>query len=130
MASVACSRRSGGRLHDVALGHATVVGVHCVTTTGLEVLDVAKSKLTATILISLELGYGSIGCLGSIESDDTSPSGAAAWFVLDLSLLNFTDCPEQLDQVLVAGGPRELQKMSASPDQEKGEVARECSKLG
>lgn len=86
-----------------------MVGVHRVTTAGLEVLDVAESELTATVLISLELGYGSIGCLGSIESDNTSSSGAAARFVLDLGLLDFADRPEQLNQVLIAGGPRELQ---------------------
>ena len=87
-----------------------MIGVHCVTSAGLEVLDVAKSELTATVLISLELGYGSIGCLGSIKSDNTSSSGAAARFVLNFGLLNFTDRPEQFDQVLVASRPRELQE--------------------
>lgn len=87
-----------------------MVGVHCVTSAGLEVLDVAKPKLTTTVLISLELGYGSIGCLGSIKANNTSSSGAAARFVLDFSLLNFTDRPEQLDQVLVASGPGKLRK--------------------
>lgn len=98
-----------GQLHDVALGHATVVGVHCVAAAaGLKVLDVAEPELTATVLVSLELGYGSVSCLGGIKSDDTSASGATAWFVLDLGLLDFTDRPEQLDQVLIAGGPRKL----------------------
>lgn len=110
LAVVECSCRLVGRLHYVALGHATMVGVHCVTASGCEVLDVAEPELTATVLISLELGYGSIGCLGSIESNDTSSSGAAARFVLDLGLLNFTDRPEQLDQVFVASGPRKLQE--------------------
>lgn len=87
-----------------------MVGVHCVAPAGLEVLDVAEPELTATVLISLELGYGSIGCLGGIESHNTSSPGAATWFVLDLGLLNFTDRPEQLDKVLVAGGPRKLQE--------------------
>lgn len=99
---VSCSCRLVGRLHYVALGHATMVGVHCVTSAGLEVLDVAEPELTAAVLISLELGYGSIGCLGSIESHNTSSSGAATRFVLDLGLLNFADRPEQLDQVLIA----------------------------
>lgn len=110
LAGVKYSCRLVGRLHYVALGHATVVGVHCVTPAGLEVLDVAKPELTATVLVSLELGYGSISCLGNIESDNASSSGAAAGFVLDLGLLNFTDRPEQLDEVLVASGPRKLQE--------------------
>lgn len=100
----------GRRLHYVALGHAAMVGVHCVATAGLEVLDVAEPELTATVLVTLELGYGSIGRLGSIESDDTSSSGAATRFVLDLGLLNFTNRAEQLDQVFVASRPRELQE--------------------
>ena len=87
-----------------------MVGVHCVTPARLEVLDVAEPELTATVLISLELGNGSVGSLGSIESDNTGSSGAAARFVLDLSLLDFTNCSKQLDQVLVTSGPRELQK--------------------
>lgn len=110
LAGVKYSCRLVGRLHYVALGHATVVGIHCVTPAGLEVLDVAEPELTATVLVSLELGYGSIGCLGSIESDNTSSSGAATRFVLNLGLLNFADRPEQLDQVLVASGPRKLQE--------------------
>lgn len=90
-------RATVGRLHYVALGHATMVGFHCVTPARLEVLDVAEPELTATVLVSLELGYGSISCLGSIKSDDASSSGATARFVLNLGLLNFTDGPEQLD---------------------------------
>lgn len=99
-----------GRLHDVALGHATMVGVHGVATAWLEVLNIAKPELAATVLVTLELGDGSIRCLGSIESNDTGASGAAAWLVLDLGLLNLADGSEQLDQILVTSGPRKLRK--------------------
>ena len=87
-----------------------MVGVHGVAPAWLEVLDVAEPELTATVLISLELGNGGIGCLGSIEPNDTGTSGAAARLVLNLGLLNFTDSSEQLDQILVTGGPGKLQK--------------------
>jgi hypothetical protein len=112
LAGVLCSCRSAGRLHDVALGHATMVGVHGITPAGLKVLDVAEPQLTTTILVSLELGNGSIGRLGSIESDHTGASRAAARFVLDLGLFNFADGPEQLDQVIVARGPGKLHRVS------------------
>lgn len=106
-------RRSKGCLHDVVLSQATVVRVHGVTTALGEVLDVAESKLAATVLVSLELGDGSISRLGSIEAHDTGTTGAAAWFVLDLGLLDLSDCSEELDQVFIAGGPRQLQSVSA-----------------
>lgn len=90
-----------------------MIGVHAVTTALGEVLDVAESKLATTILVSLELGDGSIGGLGSIESHDTGTSGAAAWLVLDFGLLDLSDGSEELDQVLIAGGPRKLRRVSA-----------------
>lgn len=99
-----------------------MVGVHAVTTTLGEVLDVAESKLAATILVSLELGDGSISGFSSIEAHDTGTSGAAARFVLDLGLLDLSDGSEELDQVLIAGGPRKLRASSACMYEEEFEV--------
>lgn len=87
-----------------------MVGVHGVATAGLEVLNIAKPELAATVLVSLELGYGSIRCLSSVESNDTGTSGAAAWLVLDLGLLDLAYGPEQLDQILITSGPWKLQR--------------------
>lgn len=113
------NRRSRGCLHDIVLSQATVIGVHAITTALGDVLDVAESKLAATILVSLELGDGSISSIGSVETHDTGTSGAATWFVLDLGLLDLSDGSEELDQVLIAGGPRELHIMSAYTKEDK-----------
>lgn len=100
-----------GRLHDVVLSQTTNIGVHAVTTTAwCEVLDVAESELASTILIALELGYGSVGGLSSIEAHDAGASGASAWFVLDLGLLNLSNGSKKLDQVLVTSRPRKLRE--------------------
>lgn len=86
-----------GRLHDVVLRQATVVGLHSVTTAGLNVPDVAEPQLTPAVLVALKLGDGSVGSIGGIETDDTSASGAAARFVLNFRLLNISYGAEELD---------------------------------
>lgn len=91
-----------------------MVGVHAVTTAALrEVLDVAESKLAATVLVSLELRDGSIGGLGSIKANHAGAPGASAWLVLDLRLLDLSDGSEELNQILVAGRPWKLRGLSA-----------------
>lgn len=59
------------RLHYVVLSQATVIGVHGITSARLKVADIAKSKLTTTVLVALELGNSRIGSLGGIEANDT-----------------------------------------------------------
>lgn len=97
-----------GRLHDVVLRQAAMIGLHGVTTARLDVPDVAETQLTSAVLVALELRDCSVGGFGSIESDDTSASGAAAWFVLDFRLLDISDGAEELDEVLIARRPWEL----------------------
>lgn len=109
-ARVACE---AGQLHDVVLRQATMVGLHGITTAGLDVPDVAEPQLTPAVLVALKLGNGSVGGVGGIKTDDTSASRAAARFVLDLRLLNISDGAEELDQVLIACRPWKLKHMLA-----------------
>lgn len=91
-----------------------MIGVHGITTTALcEVLDITESKLAATVLVSLELGDGSISGLSSIEAYDAGASGAAARLILDLGLLDLSNGPEKLDQVFITGGPWQLRDLLA-----------------
>lgn len=97
-----------GRLHNVVLRQATMIGLHGVTTARLDVPDVAETQLPPAVLVALELGDGGVGGFGSIESDDASASGAATWFVLDFRLLDISNGAEELDEVLVARRPWKL----------------------
>lgn len=85
---------SGLSLHHVA----TLVGV----------ADVGQAEGTTAILVALELrdGLGSILLLG--ELNHTSATRATCRLILDLCTLDLTDRGEELDQVVVAGAPREL----------------------
>lgn len=95
--------------HDLVLGEAAVgVGVHAVATAGGEVLDVAQAKRAAAVLIALELSDGSLGGVGVVEADHTAAARAAARLVLDLGLLDLADGGEELDQIVIAGGPGKL----------------------
>lgn len=107
---------NAGRLHDVVLCQATVVGLHSVTTAGLDVSDVAEPQLATAVLVALKLGNGSIGSVGGIETDDTSASGAATRFILNLRLLYISNGAKELDQVLIACRPWKLEHMLAGLD--------------
>lgn len=85
-----------------------MIGLHGVTAARLDVPDVAETQLTSAVLVALELRDRSVGGFGSIESDDTSASGAAAWFVLNFRLLDVSDGAEELDKVLIARRPWKL----------------------
>ena len=87
------------RSHDLILRQATVrIGVHAVTAASRsKVFDVAEAQRAPAVLVCLEFGNSRVGGLGSIETNDSTPSGAAAGLVLYLSLLDFSDSAEQLD---------------------------------
>lgn len=84
------------------------VRVHAVITARREVLDVAQAKRTATVLVALELGNGSLGSVGAVETDNTAPTRATARLVLNLGLLDLTDCREELDEIIVTCRPGKL----------------------
>lgn len=87
-----------------------MVGVHRITSSVLllDIPDVAKPELTSAVLVALEFGNGRISSLGRVETDDTSASGAAARFVLNLRLLHISDGAEELDKILIARRPWQL----------------------
>lgn len=96
----------------------------------VHVLDECDSQRTASVLVSRELGCewvsglfedvyssrkqdfkltnGGLGGIGSIELDNTSAAGTTVGLILDFGAINFADGGEQVDQVVVASGPRQL----------------------
>lgn len=75
----------------------------------VEVLDKAQVERAAAILVTLELGDGSLGVVFSVKSDDARASGAAARLILDLSLFHLANSSEELDKVFIAGRPGQLE---------------------
>lgn len=99
-------------LHDLVLGEAAGwLGFHghgiVVRSWGL-VLDEAETEWASTVLVTGELGDGSLGVLNSVEANDTGSAGTSVWLVLNLGLLDLSDGGEELDEILVAGGPWKL----------------------
>lgn len=75
---------------------------------GLEVSDKAQPELAPTVLIALELGNSCVRRIGRIKANDARASGATAGLVLNFRLLHVANRAEKFNQVLVAGGPRQL----------------------
>jgi hypothetical protein len=84
------------------------IRIHAVTARRIQVLDEAETQRPTAILIALELGNGGLGGLGAVEADNSATARSSARLVLDLGLLDFADSSEQLDQIFVAGRPRQL----------------------
>lgn len=96
-------------LHDLVLRQAGGVGVHNVSASRSLVLDKAQAKRAATVLVTGELGDGSVCVVNSVEANNTSAARASVWLVLNLGLLNLADCGEELNKILIAGRPRQLE---------------------
>lgn len=96
--------------HDLVLSDADVgIRVHAVVTAAwLEVPYEAETKGTTAVLVALELGDGSVRGISTVEPNDTGAAGSPTRLILDLGLLDLTDGGEQIDQILVTRGPREL----------------------
>ena len=88
------------------------VGVHSIRRARGDVLDEAQAERAAAILVALEFADGGVGSLSIVESDNTGTAGSSAGLVLDLGLLNLADRREKLDQIIVAGRPGKLQRVS------------------
>ena len=115
--SRSCGVQKGGQqiakhnLHDLI----TTSSVHDITSSAISsiaVADIGELKRTTAVLVAAELGNGSLGVLGGVELDDTCTLGAAIWFILDLSLLDWADRGEEVDEIFVTGGPWKLQVVS------------------
>lgn len=95
--------------HNLVLGQAPkAVRLHVVSPALVEVLDKAEVERATSVLIPLELGNGGLGSLGTVEANHAGASRSTTGLILDLGLLNLANSREQFDQVVVAGGPREL----------------------
>lgn len=79
----------------------------------VRVLGVVETERTTTVGVALELLDGGLSIWLAAEAHDTRAAGATVWLVLDLSLLDSSDSLEELDQVLVAGAPWQLESVSA-----------------
>lgn len=92
-------------LHDLVLRQAGGVGVHGhgVSASGGLVLDEAQAKRAAAVLVSRELGNGSVSVVDGVETNNTSAARTSIGLVLDLGLLNLADCGEELNEILIAG---------------------------
>lgn len=105
----ASSNRTRRHLHDLILGQAAVdIRIHAVASTRGDVLDEAKAKGAASVLVTLELGNRGLGGLGGVETHNSGATGTAAGLVLNFGLLNFADGGKELDKVIIAGGPGQL----------------------
>lgn len=98
-------------LHDLILRQAGGVGVHrhLVSASGSLVLDEAQAKRATTILVSRELGDGSVRVVDGVEANNTSAARTSIGLILNLGLLNLADCGEELNEILIAGRPRQLE---------------------
>ena len=82
----------------------TTSGIHGLTSVGsTSVADVSELEWTTTILVTGELGDSSLGVVSGIELDDAGSTGATVALVLDLSLLDWANGGEEIDEILVAG---------------------------
>ena len=103
---------AGAALHDLILGKAAGwLGLHghciVVRSWGL-ILDEAEAEWSSTVLVTGELGDGSLSIPNSVEANDTGSARTSVWLVLNLGLLDLSDGGEELDEILVAGGPWKL----------------------
>lgn len=111
------------KLHDLVLSQARwgLGRLHRLVLAGRrDVLDERDSERTSSVLVSSKFGDGCFGSVRGVEFDHTGPARAAIEFVLDLGPLNLSDRGEEIDKVLVARGPRELNVGSASGRHQKG----------
>lgn len=97
------------RLHDLILRKAAVrVSFHGISSSLVQVLDEAQVEGSAAVLITLELGDGSLSGFGRVKTDHAGASRATARLILNLGLLNLADSGEELNQVVIAGRPGQL----------------------
>jgi hypothetical protein len=84
-----------------------------VASTLVEILDVGDAERTTAVVVALEFGDSSGCLLLAGHLDHAGAAGASVWLVLDLRLLDLTDCDEEFDEIIVARAPRELLRVLA-----------------
>lgn len=91
-------------LSEAAVG----IGIHAVSGSRRDILDVAQAERPTAVLITLKLGDGGLGRVGTVEADHTAAARPTARLVLDLGLLNLTNGGEEFNKIVVARGPGKL----------------------
>ena len=71
----------------------------------VHVLDVGEAEWTTAGLVPSEFGDCSPCIILATEFDYAAATRAPIGLVLDLSALNFADCAEEFNQVLIASAP-------------------------
>lgn len=90
-------------LLDVAGG---LLAFHSST---VRVLGVVEAEWTTTVRVALELLDGGSGIALTAKLDYTRATRAAIWLVLDFGAVDGADSLEELDQVVIASAPRQLE---------------------
>ena len=85
------------------------IGVHVVVRKSRrEVFDETQAKRATAVLVSLEFCDSRLRRFSGVKANNTRAARAAAGLVLDLGLLDFANCGEKLNQVLIARRPGKL----------------------
>ena len=85
------------------------ISIHAVTPCSRgEVFDEAEAERASAVLISVKLRDGRLSRFSAIKADDSGSARASARLILYLGLLNLSNRPEKLDEIFVAGRPRQL----------------------
>lgn len=88
--------------------------LHLIGTSGGVVLAVGEAERSTSVLIARELRNSRLCCIRIVKANDASSFGATIVFVLNLSLLNFSNGGEKLDEIVVARRPGQLWRTSIS----------------
>lgn len=98
-------------LHDLILRQASVGSIRLHLFNGgtrVLVSDKAQAQRSTAVLVALELLDRRLRRVRRVEADNASATRATAGLVLDLGLFDLADSSEELDQILVGGGPGKL----------------------
>ena len=95
-------------LHHLILRAAGLLSAFHHVATLVEVLDVREAKRASAVLIACEFGDSGSGVFLVGELYHTRATRAPVRLVLNLSTLDFADCGEEFDEILVACAPRQL----------------------
>ena len=114
-------------LHHLLLQVATLLTLHHVAAL-TTVLDIGEAERTTTVLVACEFGDGSLGVRLRAELHNTRACRATVRLVLDLGALDLADGGEELNKILVAGAPWQLNNVSVGTGYAVGPVHLRCGR--
>lgn len=94
-------------LHHLVLCH-PAIGFHSISSILVAVFNIRQAQGSTTVDVSSKLSDGSFSVIGTVKFHHTCTTRSSVGFVLDLGTLDLSDGGEQLDKIIVAGGPWEL----------------------